>query len=213
LPVAKDQVTIVLPVLNEEEAIGKVIEELRTEGYSNILVVDGYSKDRTVEVAKENGIELIFQHGGGKTGAVKTAIEHIKTPYLLFMDGDWTYCARDIERLLNHSERYAQIIGVRDRENICLVHRFGNWMITRTFNLLFGTGISDVCSGMYMLRAEVARGLELKSSGFRTEVEILAQTAAEHSVTEVPVSYRRRIGKPRLSTWRHGFDILRAVVG
>lgn len=59
----KDKVTIVLPVLNEEEAIGKVIEELRMEGYSNILVFDGYSKDRTVDVAKENGVQVLFQFG------------------------------------------------------------------------------------------------------------------------------------------------------
>ena len=75
---AKDQVTIVIPVLNEEKAIGQVIEELRMGGYSNILVVDGYSTDRTVD-----------------------------TPYMLVMDGDYIYCAKDVARLLNHSERYA----------------------------------------------------------------------------------------------------------
>jgi len=210
---AKDKVTIVLPVLNEEEAIGKVIEELRVEGYSNILVVDGYSKDRTVEVAKENGVQLLFQHGSGKTGAVKTALEYVKTPFLLVMDGDWTYCAKDIERLLNHCERHAHVIGVRDREKMGSVHRFGNWVITRTFDLLFGTAFSDVCSGMYLLKTDVARELELRSGGFRTEVEILAQTIPECDVTEVPISYRRRIGKPRLSTWRHGFEILHCVIG
>jgi len=50
-PVSKGEVTVVLPTLNEEEAIGQVIDELRGEGYGNILVVDGYSRDRTVEIA------------------------------------------------------------------------------------------------------------------------------------------------------------------
>jgi len=212
LPIAKDQVTVVLPVLNEEAAIGKVIQELKREGYSNILVVDGYSKDQSANVSLKNGVDLVFQHGGGKTGAVKTAIDYVKTPYLLLMDGDYTYCARDIERLLNHGEQYSQVVGVRNRENISLAHRFGNSVLTGTFNLLFGTDLSDVCSGMYLFKTDVARGLELKSKDFRTEVEILSQMATEHHVTEVPINYRRRIGNPRLSTWRSGFQILRAIV-
>ncbi len=212
LPVAKDQVTVVLPVLNEEAALGRVIEELRREGYNNILVVDGYSKDQSVDISVKNGVDLVFQHGGGKTGAVKTAIDYVKTPYLLLMDGDYTYCARDIERLLNHGEQYSQVVGVRNRENISLAHRFGNSVLTGAFNLLFGSDFSDVCSGMYLFKTDVARKLELKSKDFRTEVEILAQMATEHRVTEVPINYRNRIGKPRLSTWRSGFQILRAIV-
>ncbi|MEM3871160.1 MAG: glycosyltransferase, partial [Nitrososphaeria archaeon] len=53
MQVPKDQVTIILPTLNEEKAIGQVIEEIKQQGYTNIIVVDGYSKDKTVEVAKE----------------------------------------------------------------------------------------------------------------------------------------------------------------
>ena len=52
MSVGKDEVTVVLPILNEEEAIGKVIEELRQAGYRNVPVVDGYSIDGTVKVAK-----------------------------------------------------------------------------------------------------------------------------------------------------------------
>ena len=213
LPVAKDQVTVVLPVLNEEAALGQVIEELKMEGYNNILVVDGYSKDQSVNVSLKNGVNLVFQHGGGKTGAVKTAIDYVKTPYMLFMDGDYTYCARDIERLLNHGERYSQIVGVRSKKGIGLIHRFGNSMLTGIFNILFGTDLSDVCSGMYLVKTDAARGLELTSKDFRTEVEILAQMATEHRLTEVPIKYRTRIGKPRLCTLRDGFQILRGILG
>src|SRR5208283_2977417 len=140
LPTAKDQVTIVIPVKNEELAISPVIDELFQEGYNNILIVDGYSADKTLQIieAKE-GVTLIQQHGRGKTGAIKTAIEHVTTPYMLILDGDYTYQAKDIQRLLNHCANYAQVIGVRDRKRINLIHRFGNWIITKSFNLLMGT--------------------------------------------------------------------------
>ena len=212
LSVSKDQVTIVIPVKDEESAIGKVIDELRAEGYGHILVVDGYSTDKTLDICDEKkGIHFISQHGKGKTGAVKTAIENVATPYLLVIDGDFTYPAKDIERLLVHADKYAQVIGVRDRKNISRLHRLGNWVITKTFNLLFDSSLSDVCSGLYLLNTKFAKTLELSSKGFITEVEIAAQTAAKSSVTEVPIGYRERIGQGKLSTW-NGFGILSAVV-
>jgi len=210
--ISPEDVTIVIPTLNEAEAIGKVLDELKQEGYTNILVVDGYSHDGTVEIAREKGAVVVYQHGTGKTGALKTAMEHVRTPYVLVMDGDYTYDPKDIKRLLDHGSRYAHVIGVRDRSNIGLVHRFGNWVITRTFNILMGTGLHDVCSGMYLLKTDVAKELEFSSRGFATEVEIAAQTATEHSITEVPIGYRRRIGRRKLSTWRHGLGILFSVI-
>jgi len=213
MSISKDQVTIVIPTLNEEKAIGPVLDELFKVGYKNVLVVDGYSMDSTVKVAESRGVRVLQQNSHGKTGALKTAIDCIDTPYMLVMDGDFTYNAKDIDRFLIPGERYAHVVGVRDRVNIGLVHRIGNWLITHTFSLLLGIGISDVCSGMYLLRTDVARELELRSSGFRTEVEIMAQTAIDRSVIEVPISYRPRIGRRKLATWRHGFEIIAAIFG
>jgi len=107
---AKDQVTIVLPTLNESGGISQVIEEIKEEGYHSIIVVDGYSTDMTDRIAFGNGVKLAYQHGIGKAGAVKTAIEHEKEPYLLFMDGDGTYDPKDIWRLLNHADHYSHVI-------------------------------------------------------------------------------------------------------
>ena len=211
--ISQEDVTFVIPTLNESEAIGKVLDELKREGYTNILVVDGYSHDGTLEIAGEKGVVVVLQHGKGKTGALKMAMERVRTPYILVMDGDYTYDPMDVKRLLNHGSRYAHVIGVRDRTNIRLLHRFGNWVITGTFNILMGVGLSDVCSGMYLLKTEVARELDLKSKGFAAEIEIAAQTATEYSITEVPIGYRRRIGKRKLSTWRHGFGILFSIIG
>jgi len=66
---------------------------------------------------------------------------------------------------------------------------------------------------MYLLKTDVARELEFKSKGFRTEVEVIAQTVLHGKVTEVPVGYRSRVGKRKLSTWRHGLEILSSVFG
>jgi dolichol-phosphate mannosyltransferase len=207
-----DDITIVIPTLNEAEAIGKVIDELKQEGYKNILVVDGYSNDGTPEIARQKGAKVIYQHGKGKAGAIKTAIENITTPYMLIMDGDHTYDPKDIKKMLLHANKYDQIIGRRtNTENIPILHRLGNKIINSTFNLLLGTSLSDVCSGMYMLKTEKIKEAELKSIDFSIEVEIAAYMTNYGKITEVPINYRKRIGKEKIRTWKSGYSIFKTV--
>jgi dolichol-phosphate mannosyltransferase len=208
---AKDQVTIVLPTLNESSAISQVIEEIKEEGYYGIIVVDGYSTDMTDRIAFGNGVKLAYQHGIGKAGAVKTALENEEKPYVLFMDGDGTYDPKDIWRLLNHADRYSHVIGARDKKYINRVHRFGNWVISQLFSLLFSVKVTDVCSGMYLLETAEARNYNLEEPGFVAEIELAAQSAAKQQLTEVPINYRPRIGKGKLNTWRDGRAIVSAA--
>jgi dolichol-phosphate mannosyltransferase len=205
-------VTVVIPTLNEEQAIGKVIEELKACGWSDILVVDGGSTDRTREVAESMGARVILQEGKGKADAVRTALKHVSTPYLVVMDGDYTYPGYRVAELLREAEEKGldEVIGARarGRENIPLVNRFGNWVITKAFNLLFATHLTDVCSGMYLVRTEVAREVGFEAKGFSVEVEIAAHVASTtRRIGEIPIEYRPRIGKPKLGK-RHGFRIM-----
>lgn len=129
------------------------------------------------------------------------------------MDGDHTYNPEDIERFLPHANGYDQIVGARQVENISRVHRLGNRIICGVFNALMGTSISDVCSGMYLMNSKSAKQLGFRTNGFSVEVEVLAQMARDGRVTQVPISYRQRIGKQKLSTWVHGFAILESILG
>src|SRR5208337_1846875 len=211
-PVTEKDVTIVLPVLNEEDGVVAVIDDIRSNGYRNILVVDGYSVDNTFANAQAKGVMVVSQHGGGKTGAIITAIEQVTTPYLLIMDGDYTYDAADISKFLNHAKNYDEIVGARKSENISLLHRVGNWCICAFFNALLGTHFSDVCTGMYLLKRSAARHLVLQTAGFSVEAEVLAQMSLLGNATEVPINYRLRIGKAKLVTWIHGFEILKSIL-
>ena len=207
--------TIVIPTFNEQEAIGKVLDELFSIGLKNILVVDGYSSDGTLDAAKKYPISVVSQHGKGKTGALKTAFEKVNTPYMILMDGDFTYDPSCIDRFLEHMQSYDQIMGVRNvdnKNNMSALHKLGNKIITKTFNALMGTSLSDVCSGMYALRTEIAKDMVLSSTGFGVEAEIAAQSASSGRITEVPINYRQRIGKQKLSTWKHGSKILYTIL-
>ena len=206
--------TVVIPVLNEEMAIETVIENIKTEGYEHILVVDGYSTDKTVQIAEKMGVHVIYQAGEGKTGAIETAIMTIETPYMVFLDGDCTYDPKDIINIANQFDEADLVIGVRanGRENIPLFNRFGNWFINFEFNTLVGASLVDVCSGMYGLRTEFAKTLIFETSGFDVEVEIAAQAVKYGVVAQVPINYYDRVGQQKLQPVKHGLKIIFTVL-
>jgi glycosyltransferase involved in cell wall biosynthesis len=205
----RDRVTVVIPTLNEEQAIGKLIQETKALGYSRIMVVDAYSQDRTVEIV--NGFEdvrLIQQHGRGKAGALQTAFLLVDTPYLVVLDGDGSYDPRDIDRFLFPLNKFDFVKGERQaKTTMSRLHRLGNFIITRSFNLLFGTEVPDVCSGFYAFKTEVAKNLNFEKHPLTVEQEMLAQLiSAGHAITSVPVTYRKRFGgRSKTHTWRQGF--------
>ncbi len=204
----REQVTVVIPTLNEEEAIGTLIEEVKAAGYNNVLVVDGYSKDGTRKIVEPRGVRFILQEGAGKAGALATGFRSIATPYVAVMDGDGSYVPSDMDRFLPSLARFDFIKGVRNwKESMSRTHRFGNYIITTTFNLLFGTNIGDICSGMYMIDAELARQLDFSKHPLTAEQEIIAQAVlASAKITSVPINYRKRFGgKSKTHTWRQGF--------
>jgi dolichol-phosphate mannosyltransferase len=209
----KNDITIVIPTLNEALGIGQVIEKVLDEEYFNILVVDGYSNDETIDVVNGYEVKVVNQIGKGKTGAINTCINHVETPYFVVIDGDTTYDPKDIAKFLPHLQYYNQIIGARakGRDNISQLNRFGNWVINKVFNLLFGTSLSDVCSGLYALNTQFAKGLTLETQGFDVEAEIAAQAADSGSITQVPISYSERIGLQKLNPWKDGAKILLTI--
>lgn len=209
-----DDLTVVIPTLNEAEGIGIVIEELVSSGIrpEQILVVDGGSTDSTREIAESMGVRVVAQEvARGKAGAVMTALKHVDTPYMVVIDGDATYPGSRVGDLYGKlkSEGLDEVIGYRmpSPGSQPLVFRAGNWVLTRWFNLLFGTRLRDVLSGMYALRLSAMRDALLEMPGFSVECEIAAHIASTSGrIGEVPVEYRRRRGRKKLGVL-HGFKI------
>jgi dolichol-phosphate mannosyltransferase len=209
-----DLVTVVIPVLNEEKAIERVIRKIKEEGYYNILVVDGFSSDNTFNKAIKNGVDVIYQKGKGKTGAIETAIHRVETKYLIILDGDCTYDPKDIENVVSPLSNSDLVIGVRalGRNNIPLFNRIGNRLINLIFNLLMGTNLQDVCSGMYSLKTDFSKNLTFKTEGFDVEVEIAAQASKYGKISQVPIRYHDRIGHQKLQPVKDGLHIIFRVL-
>jgi len=206
----RSSVTVVIPTLNEREAIGKVLDEVMSCGYTNILVVDGGSTDGTVEIVRSKGVKLVFQEGKGKADAIATALRYVETPYVVIMDGDYTYPAKHIDDLVKAliERRCDEVIGARlYGEGHRPIFRFGNRVLTTWFNLLFGTKLRDVLSGMYALKIDAVKDMLFEMKGFSVESEIAAHIASMGGkICEVAIEYRKRLGKKKLGI-KHGILI------
>ncbi len=202
-----DLVTVVIPTRDEVEGIGLVLDELIGVGVprDRILVVDGGSTDGTVDVVLRYGVRVVQQEGrGGKAMAIWTALKYVSTPYMLVMDGDYSYPAKHVLELVEEIVRTGgadEVISVRRPlpGSQRLIYRFGNWLLTRVFNLLFDTRLHDVLSGMYVVRVEALRDAVAEVGGFSIEAHIAAHMVSTGRVIrEIPIEYRRRVGKKKL---------------
>lgn len=217
-------VCVILPALNEEQTIGKVIDEipratLADQGYHvEILVVDGNSSDRTVEIAKDRGASVISEPRRGKARAMRTGFEATNADYIFMLDADYTYPATYIPNMLKLLEKYPVVIGsrLRGKREAGSMRRFnsiGNYFLTAAANILYGTWISDLCTGYWGFRGEVVRDLNLTSTGFQLEAELLIQiTKKGYKIGEIGVHYRCREGKAKLSGVRDGLRIARFLL-
>jgi dolichol-phosphate hexosyltransferase len=212
-------ICIILPALNEELAIASVIEEipkseLEKLGYhTDILVVDGHSSDRTSQIAREKGARVLQEPKKGKGCAIITALKYTDADFVFMLDSDYTYPTVYIPQMLQILQKYPVVIGSRlkgKREKGALkrINLIGNHLLTRLANILYGTRISDLCTGYWGFRREVIKSLNLTADGFQIEAEILTQIAKKgYEIGELPILYRMRQGKPKLGSLKDGRKI------
>jgi len=194
--------TIIVPALMEAEAIGLVLDELLQHGYRNVIVVDGGSTDGTREIAASKSVKVVTQPGKGKADAVCYGISLADTELVAVMDGDYTYPAYELQKLYRQAlQGYDLVIGKRvpDPGAQPAAFKLGNKLLTTFFNILFGTHLSDVLSGMYIVRKEALSNALFEMRGFSVESEIAAHIAATTGkIAEVPIRYRKRVGRKKL---------------
>jgi len=218
------KVCIVLPTLNEALAIGNVIEEipqsvLEEKGYQvDVLVVDGNSTDSTLKIAQSKGARILIESRRGKGRQIRTALEDAHADYIFMIDGDYTYPTTYIPEMLEVLKKYPVVIGSRlkgKRQKGALrrLHLLGNHLITLLANVLYGTRISDLCTGFWGFRREVIQSLNLTSDGFQLEAELLTQLAKKgYQIGEIPILYRKRVGKTKLAVLQDGIRIARFLI-
>jgi dolichol-phosphate hexosyltransferase len=214
---------IIIAALNEEKGIGLTVAELMDtlEG-SLVLVVDGRSTDRTVEVAKNLGAEILVQDGLGKGDAVAKAIAHIdpSVDYVVLTDADYTYPAAYIPKMiqiLENAPNVGMVCGSRfngyeEKTALSSIFYVGNRFIAFTHNLLNGVSLTDPLTGLRVVRAGILRNWTVQSKGFDVEVELNHYVeCAGFGIVEVPINYRERLGQKKLGI-KNGGEIFKRIL-
>ena len=153
-----DKLSVVIPVYNEEKAIGTVlyelIEVLEGQAYE-IIVVDDGSTDNTAKIVQEKQVKLI-QHpqNMGYGAAIKTGIKNAANDLILIIDADGSYPVKAIPKLLKEVDNYDMVVGARTGKEvkIQLYRRPAKWFLSKLANYLSGTKIPDLNSGMRIFR-------------------------------------------------------------
>jgi glycosyltransferase involved in cell wall biosynthesis len=217
-------VTVIIPTLNEEENIAEVLQELNQMGYDNILVVDGNSNDRTVEVAKEFGVNVILQKGNGKGAALRQAFNHngLDGDVVVMMDADGSMDPKEIPLFIDALDSGADLVkGSRFlrygySEDMNLIRRIGNSFFLSLVNWLCSANYTDLCYGFAAFRKDAIKKLypHLKSKNFEIETEIFIKAKKLGlNIVEVPsIEFRRKYGKSNLSIFTAGFRILKIII-
>jgi glycosyltransferase involved in cell wall biosynthesis len=206
-------ISIVIPALNEEEAIGDVVSRLRAEAsWREILVVDDGSHDETAARAARAGAEVVrHPYTKGNGAAVKTGIRRAQGEFVLILDADGQHSPSDARRLVQRLGEYDLVIGARSAHTQATVgRRLGNQLLNRLASHLTGRVVTDLTSGFRGARREHLREfLHLLPNGFSTPTTTtLAFIKAGYNVAFEPVEARTRIGQSKIRFARDGARFL-----
>jgi glycosyltransferase involved in cell wall biosynthesis len=216
-------VRILIPTLNEEKNLKVILSELKDLGYFDVLVIDGKSIDKTIEVAMLGGANAVVQNGRGKGAAVRQALtKYCKdVDAVIMMDADGSMNPNEIPRFIKSLDSGADVVkGSRFRNggytyDMTLLRRIGNTIFTTIFNFLYTARHTDLCYGYigFSKHAIEIIGPRLKANGFEIETELLIEAEkAGLKVAEVPsTEFLRRNGNSNLRTFKDGKRILKTL--
>jgi glycosyltransferase involved in cell wall biosynthesis len=207
-------ISYVIPALNEERSIGKVIagiKEIDKDG--EIIVVDSDSTDRTSEISRASGAVVVNEPRRGYGYAYRKGFSVARGEIIVTLDGDGTYPPDEIKRLLDTlSEGYDFVSGGRlsgsSREAISLMHMVGNKILSLLARILFMVNVVDSQSGMWAFRTNILNKIMPSADGMEFSEEIKIRAATEFCYKEVPISYGRRMGEKKLRPWKDGINNL-----
>jgi len=225
------KITVLIPVLNEADNIGRVIADIPQDLNAQIVVVDNGSTDGTPKIAKQAGATVLYESRRGYGSACLKGLAYLselplseQPDVVVFIDGDYSDYPEEMPLLLQPiSEGQADlVIGSRNlggstSNAMTVPQRFGNFLATRLLGLFYGAKFTDL-GPFRAIRWQTLKALDMQDQNFGWTVEMQLKAVKQGFITtEVSVSYRKRAsGKSKISgtvkgTFLAGYVILKTI--
>lgn len=200
------RVVVIIPALNEERALGRVIGDIPA-WVDRVVVGDNGSTDQTAEVSRLAGAIVVAEPERGYGAACLAALTQAgDADIIVFLDGDYSDHPGEMNLLVDPIARNeadivigSRVLGVHEAGSLTPQQRFGNWLATRLIRLIWGVAYTDL-GPFRAIRAASLKALAMadRNYGWTVEMQIKASILKLRAI-EVPVSYRRRIGVSKVS--------------
>ncbi|MFT5167834.1 MAG: glycosyltransferase involved in cell wall biosynthesis [Saprospiraceae bacterium] len=210
---SKPVIDVIIPAYNEEHSIGNVVRDIPKDLVRDILVCNNASTDNTATVASENGAIVLDQPQKGYGSACLKGIEYLKAKkpseqpdIVIFLDGDYSDHPEEMPLLVRPivEDHIDMVIGSRaigDLETGAMMPQqiFGNWLATNLIRLFYRYHFTDL-GPFRAIRYDKLIEIDMKDPDFGWTVEMQVKAAKyKLKCTEVPVTYRKRIGISKVS--------------
>ncbi len=218
-----DKIAVLIPCYNESKTIKKVVTDYKEAlPEAVIYVYDNNSTDGTDEIAREAGAIVRYEYQQGKGNVIRRMFADIDAQCYVMVDGDDTYpaesaplmCSKVLERNVD------MVIGDRlsstyFEENKRPFHNFGNALVRKSINVLFGSDIKDIMTGYRAFSYRFVKSFPVISKGFEIETEMTIHAVDKNMAMEnVVIEYRDRPegSESKLNTYSDGFKVLGTII-
>ena len=219
------RIAIIIPCYNEEKTIEKVVFDFKKElPKAQIYVYNNNSTDRTLEIANSiKGIIVKNEYNQGKGNVVRRMFREIDADIYVMVDGDDTYPAEEVHKLIEPIVQGTADMTVGDRlsngtykdENKRKFHEFGNNLVKKSINLLFRNNLKDIMSGYRAFSKIFVKNIPILSPKFEVETELtLSALDKRFIIKEIPFIYRDRPegSVSKLNTIQDGIKVTKTIL-
>lgn len=215
---------VLIPCYNEEQTIEKVIKDFKKElPEADIYVYDNNSKDKTAKIAEENGAIVKHEYRQGKGNVVRSMFRDIDADIYVMVDGDDTYPAEEVHKLIEPVVKGEADMAIGDRltngtyqkENKRHFHEFGNQLVRKAINVAFKTNLKDIMTGYRVFNKIFVKNMPVLSPKFEIETEMsLHALDKKFIIKEIPIVYRDRPegSESKLNTISDGMKVIKTIV-
>ena len=214
-----EKIAVLIPCYNEELTISKTVSDFKKAlPKADIYVYNNNSTDKTVELATKAGAIVRNEYQQGKGNVVRSMFRDIDADIYVLVDGDDTYPAEEVDKLIGPVKDGKADMVIGDRlsstyytENKRPFHNFGNNLVRGLVNFLFKANIRDIMTGYRVFSKKFVKCMPIMSEGFQIETEMSVFALVYHmNIVEIPITYRDRPegSESKLNTFKDGTKVL-----